>query len=55
VIPELIFSRNLLKENGWLVIEHSKRTNFTEHPNFLQQRTYGEVNFSFLGRSPTSK
>lgn len=57
-IPELVFSRKLLKENarpdepfgrGWLVIEHSKRTSFAEHPNFLQLRTYGEVNFSFLG------
>lgn len=49
-IPDLVFSRNLLKENGQLVIEHSKRTSFTEHPNFLQQRMYGEVNFSFLGK-----
>jgi 16S rRNA (guanine966-N2)-methyltransferase len=49
VIPELVFSRNLLNETGWLVIEHSKRTSFNEHPNFLQQRSYGEVNFSFLG------
>lgn len=48
-IPELVFSKGLLKENGWLVIEHSKRTSFAEHPNFIQQRTYGEVNFSFLG------
>jgi 16S rRNA (guanine966-N2)-methyltransferase len=49
-IPELVFSRNLLTDNGWLVIEHSKRTTFAEHPNFLQQRVYGEVNFSFFGR-----
>ena len=52
VIPDLVFSRNLLKETGWLVIEHSKRTSFTGHPNFIQQRTYGEVNFSFLGSKP---
>jgi 16S rRNA (guanine(966)-N(2))-methyltransferase RsmD len=48
-IPELVFSRNLLKQHGWLIIEHSKRTSFAEHPNFLQLRNYGEVNFSFLG------
>ncbi len=55
VIPDLIFSRNLLKENGWLIIEHSKRTSFADHPNFLQQRAYGEVNFSFLAGSPAGK
>ncbi len=50
IIPQLIFERNLLKENGWLVIEHSKRTSFNDHPNFIQHRVYGEVNFSFLGK-----
>lgn len=48
-IADLVFSRNLLKPEGRLIIEHSKRTSFAEHPNFLEQRTYGEVNFSFLG------
>ncbi len=55
VIPDLVFSRNLLTDSGWLIIEHSKRTSFTEHPNFLQQRVYGEVNFSFLAGSPAGK
>jgi 16S rRNA (guanine966-N2)-methyltransferase len=56
VIPELVFSMNLLTETGTLVIEHSKRTSFIrmdpfgkEHPHFIQQRVYGEVNFSFFG------
>ncbi|HTA28162.1 MAG TPA: RsmD family RNA methyltransferase [Bacteroidia bacterium] len=55
VIHDLVFSRNLLKPEGWLIIEHSKRTSFADHPNFLQQRTYGEVNFSFLAGSPAGK
>lgn len=54
-IPDLVFGRNLLKKNGQLVVEHSKRTSFTEHPHFLQQRTYGEVNFSFLGIKESSE
>jgi 16S rRNA (guanine966-N2)-methyltransferase len=52
VIPDLIFSRNLLNETGWLIIEHSKRTSFANNPHFLQQRVYGEVNFSFLESEP---
>jgi 16S rRNA (guanine(966)-N(2))-methyltransferase RsmD len=52
VISDLIFSRNLLKETGRLIIEHSKRTSFATDRHFLQQRVYGEVNFSFLGSGP---
>ena len=48
VIPQLVFERNLLKENGWLIIEHSRRTGFADEPHFVEQRTYGEVNFSFF-------
>jgi len=52
VIPQLIFERNLLKEHGWLVIEHSKRTSFKDTPFYSEQRAYGEVNFSFFSLSP---
>lgn len=48
VLPELIFERNLLKEGGYLVIEHSKRTTFEGVPRFEELRTYGEVNFSIF-------
>lgn len=52
VIPQLIFERNLLSPNGWLIIEHSKRTSFKELPHFIEQRAYGEVNFSFFCLHP---
>ncbi len=45
-IPELIFSRQLLNKEGWLIIEHSKRTKLEHLPHFSQQRKYGKVNFS---------
>lgn len=48
VIPQLVFERNLLAENGWLIIEHSKRTSFANSPYLAEQRNYGEVNFSFF-------
>lgn len=51
VIPEILFTKRkseILKENGWLIIEHSKRNNFEKHPNFYQHRNYGKVNFSIF-------
>ncbi|ADQ79624.1 methyltransferase [Paludibacter propionicigenes WB4] len=47
-IPDLIFSHNLLKEDGLFVLEHSAKTIFTNHPNFVDHRNYGNVNFSFF-------
>ena len=38
----------ILKEDGWLVIEHGKDTDFTSHPRHVETRTYGSVHFSFF-------
>ncbi len=48
LIPELIFSKNLLQPEGMLIIEHGLRTDFSKHELFLEHRKYGNVNFSFL-------
>lgn len=47
-LPNLIFENNLLKEDGLFVLEHGKKNNFESHPHFIEQRTYGSVNFSFF-------
>ncbi len=47
-IHELIFSNRLLTENGYLVIEHSSREDYSELPNFEFTRKYGNVGFSFF-------
>lgn len=47
-IPDLIFSNNLLKADGLFVLEHSSKNSFTQHPNFVDHRHYGSVNFSFF-------
>ena len=47
-LPDVIFVQKILKENGWLVIEHGKNTDFTNHPNHVETRTYGSVHFSFF-------
>ncbi len=45
-IPETVFGRNLLNENGWLVVEHSKQTDLSKLPHFNEVRNYGSVHFS---------
>lgn len=47
-IPDLVFGHELLKEDGWMVLEHSKDNDFSSHPHFVEKRTYGSVNFSFF-------
>jgi len=47
-LPDVILERGILKEEGWLVIEHGKDTDFTSHPNHVETRTYGSVHFSFF-------
>jgi 16S rRNA (guanine966-N2)-methyltransferase len=47
-LHELIFSRALLNEGGLLIIEHGPRTDLSALKGFIQQRKYGNVNFSFF-------
>lgn len=47
-IHQLVFERELLSENGILIIEHGPRTHFDSLKNFSVQRKYGNVNFSFF-------
>lgn len=47
-LPDLIFSQQILKEGGWFVLEHSANNDFKSHPQFVEQRQYGSVNFSFF-------
>ena len=44
----LIFERQLLKGEGVLIVEHGKKTDFSNHPNFQRVKNYGNVNFSFF-------
>src|SRR5690606_40698605 len=46
--PDLIFDKELLKEEGWLILEHSKKHDFSKHPRFDSSRTYGNVNFTIF-------
>ena len=50
-LPDLILKQEILKEDGWLVIEHGKDTDFCSHPNHVETRVYGSVHFSFFQSS----
>jgi len=47
-LPDLIFERQLLKDDGIFVLEHGKDHDFSQHPHFVEHRQYGSVNFSLF-------
>ena len=47
-IPSLIFKAGLLKKDGLFILEHSRKNDFSDMPEFDELRTYGSVNFSFF-------
>lgn len=47
-IPQRIFEAGLLKEGGYLIVEHSKDNHFEDHPYWKDTRVYGSVHFSFF-------
>ena len=49
-VIDLVFERELLREDGILIFEHSKGKDFSSHPNFHSLRSYGSVQFSIFKR-----
>ena len=47
-IPERIFSSSILEKDGYFILEHSKNTDFSGHPNLHEKRAYGSVHFSIF-------
>ena len=47
-ISPAVFQYNLLATNGMLIIEHGSKTNLSALSNFIEKRTYGNVNFSIF-------
>ncbi|MGL5938132.1 MAG: RsmD family RNA methyltransferase [Phocaeicola sp.] len=47
-LPTRIFEKNILKEDGILVLEHGKEYDFSNDPHFIEHRAYGSVNFTFF-------
>ena len=47
-IPDKIFEKDLLKAEGWFVLEHNPNHDFKDHPRFDNMRTYGKTYFSIF-------
>ena len=47
-IAQIVFERELLKEDGLLIIEHGRHTKMENDPHFELVRQYGNVYFSFF-------
>jgi 16S rRNA (guanine(966)-N(2))-methyltransferase RsmD len=47
-IPRKVLENNILNTGGTFILEHPGNYNFTDIPQFFEQRRYGSVNFSFF-------
>lgn len=47
-LPSLIIKKGLLKPDGLFIFEHSKKYNFSLLPQFINERVYGNVHYSFF-------
>lgn len=47
-IPNLVFTNNLLEDEGLLIVEHSKHTILSEIENYAYSKSYGGSVFSFF-------
>lgn len=50
-IPALVFTNQLLLEDGLLIIEHSKHMKLSHVPHFSHERKYGNSVFSFFEKA----
>lgn len=53
-LPDIVFEKDILTDNGILILEHPKEHSFESHPHFWQHRKYGKVNFTFFAKTITS-
>lgn len=47
-IPDLVMRSGLLADDGWFILEHGSRMDFSQHQNYDSHRHYGSVNFTFF-------
>lgn len=47
-VPKLVLEKDLIKEGGTFIMEHSKANDFSNLPYFCEKRVYGSVNFSIF-------
>ena len=51
IVIETVLEKQLISENGMLIVEHDKHNDFSAHEKFSSQRKFGNVHFSFFSNS----
>lgn len=47
-IPDKVFSKDILHDGCYFILEHGDDYDFSNHPHFVKMRKYGNVHFSFF-------
>ena len=47
-LPDLVTQADVIKEDGFFILEHPRDLSFAGHKLFFEHRNYGGVNFSFF-------
>ncbi|PWT77767.1 MAG: hypothetical protein C5B59_03120 [Bacteroidetes bacterium] len=53
-LPKIIVEKQLLRLNGWFVLEHTPRNNYAGYPLFVTSRNYGTTVFSIFINKKTA-
>lgn len=53
-LPDRVMKGKIVAEDGLFVLEHGKDYDFSNHPDFIEHRAYGSVNFLFSDIRTTS-
>lgn len=51
-LPKIIVEKNLIADDGYFVLEHTPRNNYSTYKNFSFKRNYGTTVFSFFTPQP---
>jgi len=47
-LPGLIQANHLLRPNGWFILEHTSKHNYSQFPQYVTERNYGTTIFSIF-------
>jgi 16S rRNA (guanine(966)-N(2))-methyltransferase RsmD len=47
-LPKMVFEKQLLKKEGWFVLEHTPRNNYKTFEHYRTERNYGTTIFSIF-------
>jgi 16S rRNA G966 N2-methylase RsmD len=42
-LPDKILQKNILNDKGWVILEHDKHNDFTDHPHCVFSKAYGRT------------